>query len=269
MRVRADPRVALYTSSHDAASDDDVGGSVPIEVSRAERLGWWLRSRRDRGRGCRRVGQGRWRRGGQVRFGARREDGLRVSALLHVRVRVRGAVARLAQRLELRRRRGPEFALAGARLRHREVVERRDVVGLELDRLAEDGNGLRVRALLQEQLAEVHERRDVVRIGLEHATEGGKRVLLAILGACDQAEHEVGVRRCRRRRGGSGRSLDRGRQIGLVHPRDRQVDARRDESPIDGQRGLELRRGLRVVELLEIGDAEVVGLPRPLPHVAR
>jgi hypothetical protein len=120
-------------------------------------------------------------------------------------------------------------------------------------------DGAIVAALLHLELGQVDTGAEVGRVELEHLREGRLGDVDLVLRLGEETEDVVRLRRVRRGRGGLLRGRRRGRRIGQVEQRNREVDPGQIERRIDRQRAAEAGGGLGVVVLLEQRDADVVG----------
>jgi hypothetical protein len=107
-------------------------------------------------------------------------------------------------------------------------------------------------------LARVDEGAHVARVDLQDAAEGGERIFGAVLRAGDEAEDVLGLRGAGRERGGGLGLAPRLVRLGHVEEGDGEVDARESELRVEPERAAELLGPVRVAELFEQRDAEVV-----------
>ena len=200
----------------------------------------------------------------EIRLGAGRGQGFRVSPLLQVGLAELRLVEALPQLLEALRDRSPFVAPTRAGERHAEVVGRGDVVGLGTNRGLEERDGVVVAPLLEEHLAEVHAGPDVRRVLGPHVPEVPLRVFGPVLLARDEPKH-VGRLGCRGRE--SGRPFgfaERRLHVGHVQKADREVDLGLGKLRVQGHRLLELLDAVREPILLEERHPQVVGAVRGL-----
>ena len=196
---------------------------------------------------------------------ARRSDRFRVASLLEIRLRERHRVAALAQLLELVHRRAALVCRAAAHQRGGEAVGGGGVERLGLDGRPQQLDRLVEAALLHEELSEIDRRADVGRIELAHPCERPHRIVCAIGGARDQAEHVVGLRPIGQRGLRRFELLARGLRLAAVEERNAQVEARQRQRRIDLEGAAEGRDGGGEVVLLEARNADVVGPVGVLP----
>ncbi len=209
----------------------------------------------------------------EVRRGAVNELGLRpgggkrlaVSSLAQVSLRVGDAVSGVPQRFEALHGLPPIFRLPGPCERQGSVVGSSDVVRLRGKRFLERHERFLELPLLQMDLPDMDAGARVRRIEFEHPAERGSGGFEIVFRTGNQPEHEVSVGRVGQQLRRLARLREGRRRLSCIELRNSQVQSCDGQSGSQAECLPEKAVRARVVELLQVGDPDVVRAVRTLP----